>query len=216
MTAGPTAFPLSVLFILASSLLILWTSWTVLLIRVWTLAHGPHGWDFLFRKSPPSPMISSCSVLYSQSNNYSPILMCQSLIPSLIVMGLLSITAAFINPFSQPNNRHNGEKAPPGNGRRCRSQGQCKYQKTATQRQREIESVCVCVYEGGATTHLLRCWKETIVIWAAESWSSQSVEALAQMTTELVGMHKEQAAVHRKQLEELQIQTEWQTSILEQ
>lgn len=149
MTAGPTAFPLSVLFILASSFLILWTSWTVLLIRVWTLAHGPHGWDFLFLKSPPSPMISSCSVLYSQSNNYSPILICQSLIPSLIVMGLLSITAAFLNPFSQPNNRNNGEKAPQAMGGDVDHRGSASIKRLLPRdRERDRKCVCLCVWGG--------------------------------------------------------------------
>lgn len=43
----------------------------------------------------------------------------------------------------------------------------------------------------------------------------QPVEALAQMIAELAGMHKDQAAMHRKQLKELQPHTERQTKVSE-
>lgn len=49
----------------------------------------------------------------------------------------------------------------------------------------------------------------------SEPRPAQPVKALAQMVAELAGMHKDQPAMHRKQLKELQPHTEGQTKVLE-
>lgn len=49
----------------------------------------------------------------------------------------------------------------------------------------------------------------------SEPRPAQPVKALGQMVVELAGMHKDQPAMHRKQLKELQPHTEGQTKVLE-
>lgn len=58
-------------------------------------------------------------------------------------------------------------------------------------------------------------WGETQAPSMSEPRPAQPVKALAQMVAELAGMHKDQPAMHRKQLKELQPHTEGQTKVLE-